>query len=128
MRLCLAYVQGNNFTYSCNAQQSYINDICLPGSAPSPSQLPPLGTTTAGSRTSVSGLPRSNATLPANNASLPGQMVYPGARARSPAPASFGLLSLVLKFGGCLDRLGACQGCCIAPPYISIRPFSCGSD
>ncbi|EIE25001.1 RNI-like protein [Coccomyxa subellipsoidea C-169] len=72
------FIAGNNFTYSCNAQQSYINDICLPGAAPSPSQLPPLGTTTPGSRTAVGGLPRTNATLPSNNGSLPGQMVYPG--------------------------------------------------
>jgi hypothetical protein len=71
--------QGNNFSYSCNAQQSYINDICLPGAAPAPSQLPPLGTMTPGSRTTVGGLPRTNASLPASNASLPGQMVYPGA-------------------------------------------------
>ncbi|KAK9908916.1 hypothetical protein WJX75_004629 [Coccomyxa subellipsoidea] len=72
------FIAGNNFSYSCNAQQSYINDICLPGAAPAPSQLPPLGTMTPGSRTTVGGLPRTNASLPASNASLPGQMVYPG--------------------------------------------------
>ena len=70
--------QGNNFTYTCNAQQSYINDICLTSSAPSPAQLPPMGTTTAGSRTASGGLPRTNQTLPANNGSLPDQMQYPG--------------------------------------------------
>ncbi|CAL8462033.1 g1564 [Coccomyxa elongata] len=72
------FIAGNNFTYTCNAQQSYINDICLPGSAPSPSQLPPLGTSTSGSRTAVGSLPRTNATLPAFNGTAPGQMVYPG--------------------------------------------------
>ena len=71
------HVQGNNFTYSCGAQQSYINDICL-SSAPAPSQLPPMGTSTSGSRTASSGLPSTNQTLPANNGSLPGQMQYPG--------------------------------------------------
>ena len=70
-------MQGNNFTYSCGAQQSYINDICL-SSAPAPSQLPPMGTSTSGSRTASSGLPSTNQTLPANNGSLPGQMQYPG--------------------------------------------------
>ena len=72
-------VQGNNFTYTCNAQQSYINDICLTASAPSPAQLPPMGTTTAGSQTATGGLPSTNQTLPANNGSLPSQMQYPGA-------------------------------------------------
>ena len=72
-------VQGNNFTYTCNAQQSYINDICLSSAAPSPAQLPPMGTSTAGSRTASGGLPRTNQTLPANNGSLPDQMQYPGA-------------------------------------------------
>lgn len=71
-------LQGNNFTYSCGAQQSYINDICLTSGAPSPSQLPPMGTTTPGSRTAIGGLPRTNQTLPANNGSLPDQMQYPG--------------------------------------------------
>ncbi|CAK0783683.1 hypothetical protein CVIRNUC_006882 [Coccomyxa viridis] len=71
------FIAGNNFTYSCGAQQSYINDICL-SSAPAPSQLPPMGTSTSGSRTASSGLPSTNQTLPANNGSLPGQMQYPG--------------------------------------------------
>ena len=76
-------MQGNNFTYTCNAQQSYINDICLTSSAPSPAQLPPMGTTTAGSRTASGGLPRTNQTLPANNGTLPDQMQYPGAPSES---------------------------------------------
>ena len=77
--VCVPALQGNNFTYTCNAQQSYINDICLTSSAPSPAQLPPMGTTTAGSRTASGGLPRTNQTLPTNNGSLPDQMQYPGA-------------------------------------------------
>lgn len=75
--LCHVPAQGNNFTYSCGAQQSYINDICLT-SAPAPSQLPPMGTSTSGSRTASSGLPSTNQTLPASNSSLPDQMQYPG--------------------------------------------------
>lgn len=74
-----AFVQGNNLTYSCGAEQSYINDICLAAAAPAPSLLPPMGTTTPGSRTAAGGLPATNQTLPASNASLPDQMQYPGA-------------------------------------------------
>ena len=72
-------MQGNNLTYSCGAQQSYINDICLAAAAPAPSLLPPMGTSTPGSRTAAGGLPVTNQTLPASNASLPDQMQYPGA-------------------------------------------------
>jgi hypothetical protein len=71
-------LQGNNFSYTCGAQQSYINDICLPSSAPTPSQLPPLGTSTSSSRTSTVGLPQTNMTLPTSNSSLPDQLTYPG--------------------------------------------------
>ena len=78
-----AFVQDNNLTYSCGAEQSYINDICLAAAAPAPSLLPPMGTTTPGSRTAAGGLPATNQTLPASNASLPDQMQYPGAHKSS---------------------------------------------
>ncbi len=107
--MACAAVQGNNFTYTCNAQQSYINDICLASSAPSPAQLPPMGTSTAGSRTASGGLPRTNQTLPANNGSMPDQMQYPGAPQQSALQRS-----CVLP-----ERFTACCEAQSIPVYLS---------